>query len=166
MITKPERSETEAIDLSTPVPQGYRRIVFDLSQVGTARGQDLAGLRLDQVCTRHDTSIVSGTTCLPDTETSSLADLLASLSFASATTMRNLTAATCVQWMNLFGPEKSTRSMSPAAYTQFALRFSTVSISPSLRMKRNLLPKTVFIAPSGAQLTWAEVVAESDNGRQ
>ena len=165
MITKPERSETEAIDLSAPVPQGYRRIVFDVSQLGTARGQDLTGLKLDQVYTPHDAWIVSGTTHLPDTEASSFADLLASWSFASATTMRNLTAAACVQWMNLFGPEKSTRSINPAVYTQFALRFSTVSVSPGLRMQRNLLPEAVFFAPSGAQLTWAEVVAESDNGR-
>lgn len=164
MITKPERSETEAIDLSVPVPEGYRQIVLDLSQLGIARGQDLGGLKLHQGCTPHDTWIVSGTTSLPDTETSSFADLLASVSFASATTMRNLTAAACVQWMNLFGPEKSTRSISPAAYTQFALRFSTVSVSPGLRMKRNLLPKTVFFAPSGAQLIWAEVVSESENG--
>jgi hypothetical protein len=166
MITKPERSETEAIDLSAPVPQGYRRIAFDLNQLGPAQGHYPTGLKLDQVSTPHDTWIVSGTTSLPDTETSSFADLLASLSFASAATMRNLTASACVQWMNLFGPEKSTRSISPAAYTQLAFRFSTISVSPSLRMKRNLLPKTVFFAPSGAQLTWAELVSESDNGGQ
>ena len=107
MITKPERSETETIDLSTPVPQGYRRIAFDLSQLGTARGQDVSGFRLDQIHAPHDTWIVSGTSCLADTETSSLADLLASLSFVSATTMRNLTAAACVQLMNLLGLRKT-----------------------------------------------------------
>jgi hypothetical protein len=163
-MIKPEQSETEAIDLSMPVPEGFRRIAFDLSQLGIPRGQDAAGFRIEQVHMPNDTWIVCGTTCLPDTETSSVADLLASLSFASATTMRNLTAAACVQWMNLFGPEKSTRSISPTAYTQFALRFSAVSVSPRLRMKRNLLSKTVFLAPSGAQLTWAEVVSEADNG--
>jgi hypothetical protein len=166
MSKKLQRSNTESIDLSAPVPQGYERIAFDLSQLGTARGQDLAGFRFDRSCAPHETWMVSGTTSLAETNKSSLADLWASWSYLTASTMTNLTAAACVQWMNLFGPEKSTRSVNAAAYTQLALRFSTVSVSPRLRVGRDLLLQTVFFAPSGAQLTWAEVVAESDDGGQ
>jgi hypothetical protein len=157
-------SGTEAIDLSRPVPNGFGRIAFDTgcSAVGLQQPRSLS--ISDDTNRRHGTWLFSGVDWAAESEKSSFADLLASLSFVSANTMKNVTAAACVQWMNVFGPDQSTRFVNAAAYTEFALRFATVAVSPRLRIARSLLPTSAFLAPSGAQLTWAEVMAEDDHG--
>src|SRR5439155_17154342 len=129
-----------------PVPKGFGRIAFGAGCSAVGLRQPRSFSVSDETNLHHGTWLFSGVEWAAETEKSSVADLLASLSFVSANTMKNVTAAACMQWMNVFGPDKSTRFVNPAAYTEFALRFATIAVSPRLRIARSLLPTSAFLA--------------------
>jgi hypothetical protein len=163
-MTKNDVSDTGTLELERPFPSELGRIALSINmlvpveQVDTRTHQkhisDIWDVRLPQA--RWATSAPKAT----------FAELLASISFLSqsATTVA---AAALFNWLSLFGRGNSTVpiNLPMLLHVEQVLRRPSILVSPRLRMSRAAVGVSALLAPSGTLLTWSEVIAEEQNGR-
>ena len=97
----------------------------------------------------------------------SIYQFLGEWSFHVPARMRNAAAAICIDLLSSsFQDRKSAPVLFPS-YFQDVVRanFVTVSVSPGLRMSREEVKASSFNPPSGALLTWLEMLEEETDER-
>jgi len=95
----------------------------------------------------------------------SLKDQLAKISLGAKRSVRYAMSAALVELASFGTNAESTSYINPESFVR-ALSRGRVSISPRLRMSRKQLVSSSFFVPSGAYLTWLEVLKEEENGRR